>query len=514
MFSLSSTPLDIDFLKQELTRPEAGACVTFEGWVRNRNEGRAVTQLEYEAYAPMAVKEGERILEEARTRFGVLEIYCAHRVGLLAIGDLAVWVGVAAGHRDAAYSASRYIIDEIKARVPIWKKEFYEDGDSGWVNAERAASGDGMGPEEPAPPFTESEYYARQIRLPDVGAAGQKKLRDSRVLIIGAGGLGSPALSYLAAAGVGTIGICEGDTLEASNLHRQTLYHYAAVGQKKAELAAKRLREQNPFIDIRIHGEGLTPENAMAIFGEYDLILDCTDNFAAKFLINDAAVLRGKPALFASIYQYEGQLLFVRPDAEGPCLRCLWPEVPEAGCVGSCAEAGVLGAVPGVFGAMQAVEAIKHLVGLPHVLGQELVIFDCLTYTSQRVRTPKQRQCPVCGDSPRIRSIVRDEYLPPDDLEIDVSGMDSQHLAKYRVIDIRELEEVAAQPLEGVEFEHIAMSTWDPERLPIAADEPCLLSCASGMRSARLAERLREMGYSNVYSAKDGWHAFHMRTMR
>jgi len=511
MFSLSTAPLELTQLKQHLVNPEAGACVTFEGWVRNRNDGRQVTRLEYEAYEPMAIKEGAKILDEARSRFGLLDVHCVHRVGNLAIGDMAVWVGVTASHRDDAYRASRFVIDEIKARVPIWKKEHYENGDSGWINCEQPTTSASANTHTAAPAFTEAEYYARQTRLPEIGREGQEKLRASRVLVIGAGGLGSPALSYLAAAGVGTIGICEGDTLEASNLHRQTLYHYATVGQSKAALAEKRLREQNPFISIRVHEAALTPENVLEMFDPYDLVLDCTDNFATKFLINDAAVLTGKPVVFASIYQYEGQLVFVRPDSGGPCLRCLWPEVPEAGCVGSCAEVGVLGAVPGIFGAMQAMEAIKYIVGLPSVLGPEMVLFDCLSYSAQRVRVPKQRACPVCGETPSIHGIVRDEYLPPADLDVDVSGMEPQRLAHYRIIDIREREEVEAQPLEGVEYEHIAMSTWDPEHLPITVDEPCLLSCASGMRSATLAGRLREMGFPNVYSVKDGWHAFHMR---
>ncbi len=510
MFSLSADPLEVASLKRPLARPEAGAYVEFEGWVRNRNDGRPVTRLEYEAYEPMARKEGDKILSEARSQFNLVDLRCAHRVGDLAIGDLAVWVGATAAHRDDAYRASRYVIDEIKARVPIWKKEHYEDGDSGWVNCEQSAPAT----QEAAPPFTEAEYYARQMRLPEIGGEGQAKLRASRVLVIGAGGLGSPALSYLAAAGVGTIGICEGDTLEASNLHRQTLYHFATVGQKKAILAEQRLREQNPFITIRVHEAGLTPENVIETFEAYDLILDCTDNFATKFLINDAAVLTGKPVVFASIYQYEGQLVFVRPDSGGACLRCLWPEIPEAGCVGSCAEVGVLGAVPGIFGAMQTMEAIKYIVGLPKLLGPEMVMFDCLSYSVQRVRVPKQRACPVCGESPRIRSIARSEYLPPEDINIEVEAMDPGRLARYRIIDIRELEEVEAQPLEGVEYEHIAMSRWDPDHLPITADEPCLLSCASGMRSAMLAERLREMGFPNVFSVKNGWHAFHMRMVR
>ena len=510
MFALGNTPLNAAELTRKMARPDAGACVTFEGWVRNRNEGRPVNRLEYEAYEAVAVTEGDAILNEARTRFELLDVRCVHRVGSLAIGDLAVWVGVSAAHRDDAYRASRYVIDEIKARVPIWKKEHYADGDSGWVNSESSQ------PEQTRtrPQFSEADFYARQTRLPEVGPEGQAKLRASRVLVVGSGGLGSPALSYLAAAGVGTLGICESDVLEASNLHRQTLYNHANIGEHKAELAARRLHEQNPFIQVHIHSDGLTPDNVLDIFASYDLVLDCTDNFAAKFLINDAAVLTGKPVVFASIYQYEGQLMFLRPDSGGPCLRCLWPEIPEPGCVGSCAEVGVLGAVPGIFGTMQAMEAIKFILGLPDVLGSEMVIFNCLAYSSHRVKLPKSPACPACGASPRIRAIVREEYLPPAGITVDVTTLEPERLRQFRIIDIREREEVAAQPLEGVKHEHIAMSAWDPDRLPIAADESCLLCCAQGIRSLRLAEQLRELGCTNVYSVNKGWEAFHIRATR
>ncbi len=516
MFSLSSTPLDPDELKRAMARPEAGACVTFEGWVRNRNEGRTVNRLEYEAYDAVAVKEGERILREARDRFGISDARCVHRVGDLAVGELAVWVGVAAAHRDEAYRASRYVIDEIKSRVPIWKKEHYVDGDSGWVNCERCAHGSHAVSEIPPPSFTESDYYARQTRLPEVGEAGQAKLRASKVLVVGSGGLGSPVLSYLAAAGVGTLGICEGDLLEASNLHRQTLYRCADVGEPKAALAARRIRKQNAFIEVHTHETPMTPGNVLEIFAPYDLILDCTDNFATKFLINDAAVLSKKPVVFASIYQYEGQLMFVRPDSGGACLRCLWPEVPEPGCVGSCAEVGVLGAVPGILGTMQAMEAIKYILGLPDGLGSEMEIFNCLTYASQRIKVPKQQACPVCGATPRIRTIDRDEYLPPADILVDVLALAPERLGQYRIIDIRELDEVQARPLplNGIRHEHIAMSAWDPKRPPVRVDDLCLLCCARGMRSLKLAKQMRDLGCAKVYSVKGGWEAFHIRATR
>jgi len=498
MFNITDTPIDPEALKMALQSPEAGACATFEGWVRNHNEGESVDHLEYESYPAVANKEGARIIDEARQRFDIHNVYCVHRVGNLAIGDMAVWVGVTSSHRDDAFKACRYVIDETKARVPIWKKEHYPAGDTGWINCETRT-------EAATPSLTESAYYDRQTRLPQVGEVGQQTLRESRVLVVGAGGLGSPALSYLAAAGVGTIGICEGDHLEASNLHRQTLYSHDTIGEPKAELAASRLREQNPFITVHTHPERLTPDSATSLFSDYDLVLDCTDNFPTKFLINDAAVITKTPVIFASIYQYDGQLFLVNTGDGGPCMRCLWPEIPEPGCVGSCAEVGVLGAVPGVFGAMQATEAIKFIIGLPGVLGHELVLFDCLTYAVQKIPFAKHALCPVCGDQPSIQTIDAANYDPNADLEVEIIA---NQLSDYRLIDIREPDEVAADPIEGVAHECIAMSTWDLDSPPINRDAKYLLSCARGMRSKSLAGKLRERGYTNVYSVISGAEAF------
>ena len=362
------------------------------------------------------------------------------------------------------------------------------------------------------PRFTETEYYDRQVRLAELGPGGQDKLRAGKVLVVGAGGLGSPALSYLAAAGVGALGICEPDRLEASNLHRQTLYDYTEVGWSKARLAAKRLRQQNPFVTIHAHEEGLLPENALDLFAQYDLVLDCTDNFPTKFLINDAAVLSGTPAIFASIYQYEGQLYCVNRPAGGPCLRCLWPEMPEPGCVGSCAEVGVLGTVPGILGTMQAMEALKHLLGLPAPIHDSMVLVDCLNFLTQRVRLPRHENCPVCGTAPRITEIRRETYYPPEEVCVDITQWTEERLGQYRIIDIRELEETQARPLALPGYEHLPMSLWDLKHPPLEVGDAVLLCCSRGMRSQVLANRLRKLGYLKVLSVNSGWEAFQKRS--
>ncbi len=349
--------------------------------MRDHNEGRTVQRLEYEAFEALAIKEGERIVAEAVARFGVTRAACVHRVGALGIGELAVWVGVSAAHRGEAFAACRYIIDEVKHRVPIWKKEHYADGDSGWVNCERCAAA-----AHDAVPDTSTgtgTTLARALRaatrrthphrrtitrgrcaLPEVGAAGQAKLAAASVLVVGAGGLGVPVLQYLAAAGVGRIGIVDGDVVEASNLHRQPLYGVADVGRPKVEVAAERLRALNHDVRIEPHAMHATAENIDALVAHHDLVIECTDNFRAKFLVNDAVVRAMKPAVFASVHQYEGQVQVYRPLPHWPCLRCLWPEAPRDGMVGNCAEAGVLGPVPATLGALQAMQALKRLLGL------------------------------------------------------------------------------------------------------------------------------------------------------
>src|SRR5579883_2607235 len=417
-FRFSSIPLDESTLRAQLSDPACGGYAAFEGWVRDHNEGRRVRRLEYEAFEPLAIKEGERIIAEAMARFGVEHAACVHRIGALEVGEKAVWVGVTARHRDEAFRACRYIIDEVKHRVPIWKKEHYEDGDSGWVNCERCAqpaehtiatrtgthaqqqhshephsrephSHDGGSPSAPA-----RSDYSRQMALKEVGPAGQEKLRRASVMVVGCGGLGVPVMTYLAAAGVGRLGLVDGDRLEASNLHRQTLYSLADTGKPKVELAAARLRALNPEVEVRIHPVRLDAAGAAEVIEPCALVIDCTDNFAAKFMLNDTCVRLRKPVIFSSVYQYEGQLQVVRPDRGGACLRCVWPQATRDGLVGNCAEAGVLGPVPGTFGTLQALEALKLLLDLPGQLADELLMLDLLTWDLTRVRTRRAADCP------------------------------------------------------------------------------------------------------------------------
>lgn len=496
MFSISAEPLDPQTLRASVRNVRAGGYASFEGWIRDHNEGKAVTALEYEAYETVCITDGNDIIAEAKRRFGVLEARCVHRVGALNLEDMAVWVGVSAAHRGEAFDACRYIIDAVKHRLPIWKKEYYADGDSGWVNCERCAHSH-------APALAESDYYARQTNLKDVGGAGQEKLRRASVLIVGAGGLGSPAALYLAAAGVGHLGICERDTVDTSNLHRQILFRAADVGKSKALRALDELTALNPFITIEVHEERLGPHNVDRIIAGYDVLVDGTDNFDAKFLLNDAAVRQGKVLVQASIYQYEGQLFVYHPKAGGPCLRCLWPEVPEPGCVGSCAEVGVLGAVPGVLGSLQAMEVLKQILDLPGILQGDTVFFDLLSLRSRRVRGSRNPACGVCGSN-----APTEPAKPEEPLEIEAHELDG--LAEsFSLIDIREATERNYPLPRGAVT--LPASQFPPDGANLDWPEPWILCCARGMRSRYLAIALRRAGHPRVYSLAGGANALRQK---
>lgn len=480
MFELTRQPI----VPPALASAGAGGFVTFDGKARNEHGGRRVVALEYEAYDQLAAPEGNKLLAEAVTKFGLLEARCIHRVGRLAVGESAVWIGVAAPHRREAFEACEWIIDQLKRRVPLWKKEHFEQGDSGWVGSD-------VTPGEA--PATEENYYSRQLRLSEVGPAGQAKLKAARVLVVGAGGLGCAAIPYLAAAGVGTLGICDFDRIEAANLHRQVLYGAPDIGKPKAQLAARFAQRLNPFIEVRAHAARLTAESAPALLQHYDLVLDCTDSFSAKFLLNDTAVAMDKPLVQSSIYQFEGQIHIFDPAAGAGCLRCLWPETPPEGCVGACADAGVLGVVPGVFGALQASEAIKFILGLGEPLRDSLLLFDLRSFSITRVRRQANPHCPVCGDGARQAEVDIDPFAPGRDL------------SSWVGVDLREdFEERAPVPLGLKSWRHQPLSRAGEWLGALDRKQNYLLVCGHGIRSGHLARRLRAQGWSNVFSLAGG----------
>lgn len=544
---VTGADFDAAALRRELAHPSCGGFCAFEGWVRDSNAGAPVDGLDYEAYAELAVAEGERVIAEALEKFDIVDARCVHRVGSLVIGDLAIWIGVAAPHRDAAFRACRYIIDEAKKRLPVWKKEHYVSGAATWVmpaQEETAMSvpaaaartdaddfgRDGMAgddrndhddavrsgrpaalmPDAPAPFVPD---YSRQMRLAGFGPTGQSKLAASRVLVIGAGGLGVPALSYLAGAGVGTIGIVDGDRLDASNLHRQVMYSAAGVGGWKVDLAARRLRDINPSLQVEVFRGVLTAETINAVFDRYDIVLECTDDIRSKYLCSDAAVATRTPIVFASIYQYEGQLHAWSPDSRAPCMRCLWPTPPAPGAIETCERAGVLGPVPGVLGAMQAIEAIKRIVGLPGAIQDAILLVNLMDYGIRSIAAGKTGACFEAG-----RCIVPEAIVTSgsnDELELRFDTVTEAIASGLILIDIRQPEEIAATPINGP-------SRWVP-MMQLLADGTALrgspdgdsdsagylVVCARGSRSAHVVAHLRRQhGIANAWSLAGGLAAF------
>src|ERR1700691_1400593 len=273
--------------------------------------------------------------------------------------------------------------------------------------------------------------YSRQILLKEIGAQGQAALTRGRVLVVGAGGLGSPVLQYLAGAGVGCLGIVDADTLGASNLHRQPIFALADAGRQKAELAAAAVQRINPAVRVELHALRLDADNALALIRGYDVVVGCSDNSRTKYLITDAAVLAHRPAVFASVYQYEGQLQVYKPEPRHACLRCLWPDAVADGVVGNCAAAGVLGPVPGTFGTLQALLTLKILLGLPGQLENELLLLDFTNFSTLKLKAPRRAECRAPGCE-HIHEIAREDA----EIEIALPSLSDAVRRGFEVIDI------------------------------------------------------------------------------
>ncbi|MGH8229157.1 MAG: ThiF family adenylyltransferase, partial [Steroidobacteraceae bacterium] len=336
--------------------------------------------------------------------------------------------------------------------------------------------------------------------------------------------------TYLAGAGVGLIGIVDDDRLEPSNLHRQPLYALADAGKPKVELAAERLRALNPEIELRTHAVRLSPKNGADLLQPYELVIDCTDNFSTKFLINDLCMRLGKSAILSSVYQFEGQLQVVRPNRGGTCLRCLWPEATRDGLVGNCSEAGVLGPVPGAFGCLEALEALKILLDLPGQLGDELLLVDLLTNSVSRIRTHRATECSggPCARLPDLSAAAIGDAAASEapSLELTFEDLAEADRQGFTIIDVREPREVAAAPAPAERVRHIPLHALiervrsgpaeakrtpegaerrtDEAERPLSPSGKYLLVCASGKRSLAGAQELRARGFSAAYSLSGG----------
>ena len=376
-------------------------------------------------------------------------------------------------------------------------------------------------PTAPALSAEEVQRYSRHLILPEVGLDGQKKLKASRVLCIGAGGLGSPVAMYLAAAGVGTLGIVDYDVVDYSNLQRQILHGTPDVGRPKLQSAKDRLKALNPHVDVQTFEAALTSDNALQLFKDYDVIVDGTDNFPTRYLVNDACVLTGKPNAYGSIFRFEGQAS-VFATKEGPCYRCLYPEPPPPGLVPSCAEGGVLGVLPGIIGCIQANETLKLILGIGEPLIGRFLVFDALRMKFRELKLRKDPDCPVCGTHPTVTKLIDYEQfcgMPAVEAEpvaqaqagSDTANTDITVLElKARrdkgedlfVLDVREPHEYQINRIEGSTLIPLGdlpdrFSELDPNREIVA-------QCKSGMRSARAAAFLRDQGFKNVRNLKGG----------
>jgi sulfur-carrier protein adenylyltransferase/sulfurtransferase len=352
---------------------------------------------------------------------------------------------------------------------------------------------------------SERSRYARHLILPQIGEEGQEKLKGASVLIIGAGGLGSPVALYLAAAGVGRIGLVDFDRVDATNLHRQILYGTSDVGTPKLDAARARLNDLNPEIRVDIHEAMLTSSNAMEILRDYDLIVDGTDNFPTRYLVNDACVLLGKPNVYGSIFRFEGQAS-VFDARHGPCYRCLYPEPPPPNLVPSCAEGGVLGVLPGVIGTIQATEAIKFITGAGESLLGRLLLFDALQMTFRQLRLRKDPNCAICGEQPTVTELIDYEGFCNPRTSYDVTPDQLAEMRNALLIDVREPDEWSAGHIEGAR--HIPLRELPNNLESIPRDQDVVLYCHLGSRSAMALEMLRGAGFQRARHLKGGYAAW------
>ncbi len=357
--------------------------------------------------------------------------------------------------------------------------------------------------------------YSRHLILPEVGMEGQRRIKAARVLCVGTGGLGSPLAFYLAAAGIGTLGLVDFDVVDASNLQRQIIHSTKDIGRKKLDSAEEKLKALNPAIEIVKHETMLTSANALEILKDYDIVADGTDNFPTRYLVNDACVLLGKPNVYGSIFRFEGQASVFATEA-GPCYRCLYPEPPPPGLVPSCAEGGVLGILPGLVGVIQATEVIKLILGKGDSLVGRLLLVDALNMRFRELKLRKNPECPVCGTNPTVTALIDYEHfcgIVPEtpqekNLKNGIPQISVKELKARRdggdnvfLLDVREPYEVQIAQIGG----KLIPQNDVPQRLAeIPRDREIVVHCRSGARSQRIAEFLKQSGYQNVANLAGG----------
>ncbi len=367
-----------------------------------------------------------------------------------------------------------------------------------------------------APPVTLSNEeilrYSRHLIMPEVAMEGQLKLKQARVLLVGAGGLGAPLGLYLAAAGIGRIGLVDFDVVDFTNLQRQVIHGTRDVGRKKLDSAADRMLDINPNIQLDRHEIALTSENALEIIKEYDIVVDGTDNFPTRYLVNDACVLLGKPNVYGSIFRFEGQATVFAYDS-GPCYRCLYPEPPPPGLVPSCAEGGVLGILPGTIGVIQATETVKLILGRGEPLVGRLLLYDALSMRFRELKLRKNPECPACGENPTIRELIDyhqfcgvtpGEEAAPTQWDIDPVDVKAKmdRGDRFVLLDVREPHELQICSLPGAKLIPLGQLTSRVHELDTATE--IVAVCKMGQRSARAANFLRQAGFRKVKNMRGG----------
>jgi sulfur-carrier protein adenylyltransferase/sulfurtransferase len=363
----------------------------------------------------------------------------------------------------------------------------------------------------------EIRRYSRHLILPEVGLAGQKRIKSASVLCIGAGGLGSPIAMYLAAAGIGKIGIVDFDTVDYSNLQRQILHTDADVGRSKAQSAKETIQGINPHCEVVIHNTRISSENALDLIRPYDIVVDGTDNFPTRYLTNDACVLLKKPNVYGSIFRFEGQASVFAPHLGGPCYRCLYPEPPPPGMVPSCAEGGVLGVLPGIIGCIQATEILKLALGKGSLLVGRLLLFNALDMKFRELKLRRDPQCPVCGENPTVKELIDYEMfcgIQPPTPEANADEVTVQEMKRalddpslgIKVVDVREPFEYEIARVEGVPL--LPMSQIQRRFTELDPNSQYYLLCKVGARSFECVEFLREQGFKYVKNVKGGTDAW------
>jgi sulfur-carrier protein adenylyltransferase/sulfurtransferase len=459
MFTLSQTPLKRDDLMEALSNEGAGAIVVFEGWVRNHNHGKQVSALEYQVYEELALKEGSKILHEAKEKFNLHAVKAVHRYGYLHLGETAIWIGATASHRDDAFKATRFIIDEIKQRLPVWKKEHYTHEPPQWVFCKH---------HQHHVHFVENDYYLKQQKL-----VSQDQLKAAKVLVIGAGGLGCPVLISLAQAGVGKLGMADFDRIHISNIHRQSLYSPHLAGEKKVNVAKARLLELNPLIQVECIETRIDVDNVINTIQNYDLIIDSSDNMQTKYVVHDACLQQRLPLISASIFKHEGQIRTFLPESEYGCLRCHVNETPQDHLLGNCNDFGVLGASVNMLGSLQASEAIHFLQDGSNSTLTHTLLMNFKDLTQLKIKNSRRSCCQTCeGNASFI----------PNQIEVDSMSLQKE---KALLLDIRNLT-------------NSDIEAYKHEKMPV------ILYCHRGFRSLKLAQDLRAAGHAQFYSLKGG----------